>query len=67
MHLLAAAPGRIDDGASAIDLGQSPADIVVLSAADSEIALLAASRRRLTAAAPTGFQPTLRLARCAQS
>jgi len=38
MHLLAATPGGISDGSEAIDLGQSPADIVVLSAADSELA-----------------------------
>ena len=37
MHLLAATPGGISDGSEAIDLGQSPADIVVLSAADSEL------------------------------
>ena len=28
MHLLAAIPGQIDDGSEAIDLGQTPADIV---------------------------------------
>ena len=33
MHLLAAEAGRIDDGETAVDLDQSPADIVVLSAA----------------------------------
>src|SRR5689334_5067022 len=53
MHLLAAAPGRIDDGAAAVDLGQSRGDIVVLSAADSEIALLAGAQRNLSEGAPT--------------
>src|SRR5260370_35970908 len=47
MHLLAAQPGTIADGSDAIDLAQSPAEIVILSAADSEIACLAAAQRRL--------------------
>jgi cobaltochelatase CobN len=47
MHLLAAQPGEIVDGSAAVDLGQSPADIVVLTAADSEIACLAAAQRTL--------------------
>ena len=38
MHLLAAQPGVVSDGSEAIDLGQSPGDIVVLSAADTELA-----------------------------
>ena len=41
MHLLATTSGVIDGAADAIDLAQSPADIVVLSAADSELAALA--------------------------
>ena len=41
MHLLATTSGVIDGGAEAVDLGQSPADIIVLSAADSELACLA--------------------------
>ncbi|MBB4004142.1 cobaltochelatase subunit CobN [Aurantimonas endophytica] len=53
MHLLLAQQGTIDDGGEAIDLGQSPADIVVLSAADTEIAGLAFAARRLGAAAPS--------------
>jgi cobaltochelatase CobN len=57
MHLLAAQPGTITDGAEAVDLKQTPGDIVVLSAADSELALLAAARARL----PDSF-PSLRLA-----
>ena len=35
MHLLAAEPGTVNDGAAAVDLGQSAGDIVVLSAADT--------------------------------
>ncbi len=41
MHLLATTSGVIDGAAEAVDLAQSPADIVVLSAADSELASLA--------------------------
>ena len=41
MHLLATTSGVIDGAAEALDLNQSPADLVVLSAADSEIASLA--------------------------
>ena len=41
MHLLATTSGVIDGAADAIDLAQSPAEIVVLSAADSELATLA--------------------------
>ncbi|ABC24160.1 cobaltochelatase subunit CobN [Rhodospirillum rubrum] len=44
MHLLAAQPGRVSDGSDAVDLGQDPADILFLSAADTEIACLAAAR-----------------------
>lgn len=41
MHLLAAQPGAVSDGSEAIDLGQTPGDILVLSAADTELSLLA--------------------------
>ncbi|WP_455429134.1 hypothetical protein [Fodinicurvata halophila] len=40
MHLLAAQPGRVSDGSEAVDLGQTPGDIVFLSAADTELASL---------------------------
>jgi cobaltochelatase CobN len=43
MHLLAAQAGTISDGTEAVDLGQSPAEMVVLSAADTELAALAAA------------------------
>ena len=49
MHLLAATPGRVDDGKEPVDLGQSPADIVVLSAADTELAALSEARAGLDA------------------
>ncbi len=43
MHLLAAQPGAIDDG-EAVDLGQTPAELVVISAADTELAALSEAR-----------------------
>jgi cobaltochelatase CobN len=59
MHLLAAQPGTISDGSAAVDLAQSAGDIFVLSAADSDLASLAAAQRAL--AARPGW-PSLRLA-----
>jgi cobaltochelatase CobN len=58
MHLLAAQRGEIATG-DPIDLGQSPAELVVLTAADSEIALLAAAHAELGT-------PRLRLANLLQ-
>ena len=46
MHLLAGDVGRIDAGEAAVDLDQSPGDIVVLSAADTELTLLALAAAR---------------------
>ncbi|MBB3409682.1 cobaltochelatase CobN [Rhizobium sp. BK316] len=43
MHLLLAQQGTISDGDEAIDLGQSPGDILFLSAADTELAAIAAA------------------------
>jgi cobaltochelatase CobN len=60
MHLLATTPGVIADGSAAVDLAQSPGDIVLLSSADTEIALLAAAQQRLRARDPAA--PRLRLA-----
>jgi cobaltochelatase CobN len=56
MHLLAATPGLVLDADAPVDLGQSPAEIVFLSAADSEIAGLARARAKLA------DPPSLRLA-----
>jgi len=56
MHLLAATPGTVDDGSEPVDLGQSPADILILSAADTELAALSAAREAMEA------PPGLRLA-----
>ena len=47
MHLLKAQPGVVADGSEAVDLGQTPGEIVVLSAADTELAALAAARETL--------------------
>ena len=46
MHLLAAEAQRIDDGQEAVDLALDPAPIVVLSAADSEIAAFNEAAKR---------------------
>src|SRR6516162_7793919 len=60
MHLLATIAGTIPDGSAAIDLGQTPGDIVLLSSADTELALLAGAQARLRAQDPA--VPGLRLA-----
>src|ERR1700733_4709299 len=56
MHLKLDDSGSIDDGAVARDLGQASADIVVLSAADSDLAAFGAAH----AALPKDF-PSVRL------
>src|SRR4051812_25422446 len=61
MHLLAAKPGEISDGSNAIDLGQTPGEIVILSAADTELACLAAAQGALP-----DPKPSLRLANLLQ-
>ena len=61
MHLLATQPGGVADGGEAVDLGQTPGEVVVLSAADTEIACLAAARRALAREFGEDF-PSLRLA-----
>ncbi|WP_428484804.1 cobaltochelatase subunit CobN [Rhodopila sp.] len=43
MHLLRVESRSIDDTSEAVDLGQSPADIVALSFTDTDLALLAAA------------------------
>src|SRR5580692_3183502 len=60
MHLLATTPGTIADGSTAVDLAQTPGDIVVLSSADTDIALLAAAQQRRRMQDPRA--PRLRLA-----
>ncbi len=56
MHLLAATPGAISDGTEPVDLGQTPADVIIISAADTELAALSDARAEMT------DPPTLRLA-----
>ncbi|EFO33830.1 cobaltochelatase, CobN subunit [Roseibium sp. TrichSKD4] len=60
MHILASQTRRIDDGGDAVDLGQDPADLVFLSAADTELGSLAAAQARLNEA--KGEPASLRLA-----
>ncbi len=57
MHLLRIESRSIDDTAGAVDLGQTPADIVVLSFTDTDLAVLAAAWD-----AGQGTLPSLRLA-----
>ncbi|MEJ6396915.1 cobaltochelatase subunit CobN [Yoonia sp. 208BN28-4] len=52
MHLLAATPGAISDGQEPVDLGQTPADVVVISAADTELAALSDARAQMDAPPP---------------
>ncbi|MCY3980273.1 MAG: cobaltochelatase subunit CobN, partial [Alphaproteobacteria bacterium] len=59
MHLLAVTSGAVEEG-EAVDLGQTPGEIVILSAADTELALLADAQRRRLEEDPCA--PTLRLA-----
>jgi cobaltochelatase CobN len=61
MHLLAATPGTVSNGDEAIDLAQSPGDIVILTVADSELACFA----RAAEAVPEGG-PSIRLANLLQ-
>ena len=56
MHLLAATPGAISDGSEPVDLDQTPADVVIISAADTELAALSEAR------AAMDTPPSLRLA-----
>ncbi len=59
MHLLAATPGSVAETQEPVDLAQSPADIVFISAADTELAALARARTDMES------PPTLRLANLA--
>ena len=61
MHLLNAQPGVVADGSEAIDLGQSPGQILFLSAADTDLAALSAARSSVG----SNF-PSLRLANVMQ-
>jgi cobaltochelatase CobN len=60
MHLLVRDSATLDDQAQAVDLGQTPADLVFLSFSDADLAAFAAAWQRLP------NRPTLRLASLAQ-
>jgi len=53
MHLLLTQAGAIGDGSTAVDLAQTPGDIVVLSSAASDLALLANAQDKMGEGAPT--------------
>ena len=57
MHVLATRPGGYAAGDGVVDLRQTPADVVILSAADTDLLSLAAAAEGL----PDSY-PTLRLA-----
>ena len=57
MHVLATELATLEEADAAIDLGQSPADIVVLSFSDSDLSALAAAWRQ-----EADLLPTMRLA-----
>ena len=57
MHILASQARRIEDGGDAVDLQQTPADILFLSAADTELGSFAAAHGALE-----DGKPELRLA-----
>ncbi|NYI23480.1 cobaltochelatase subunit CobN [Sphingobium indicum] len=65
MHLLTATPGAVSNGEEAIDLGQSPGDIVLLTVADSELACFA-SAAHVLAQELGGAAPEIRLANLLQ-
>ncbi|WP_375196811.1 cobaltochelatase subunit CobN [Sphingobium sp.] len=65
MHLLTATPGTVSNGEEAIDLGQSPGDIVLLTVADSELACFASAAAAL-AQERGEAAPTIRLANLLQ-
>lgn len=61
MHLLPTMPGTLDQEGSAVDLGQSPADLVILSFTDSDLHVAAAAHADQEPGEPAW--PSLRLAR----
>ncbi|WP_370676218.1 cobaltochelatase subunit CobN [Pleomorphomonas sp. PLEO] len=53
MHILAEQIRSLDDSVAAVDLGQTPAEIVVLSFSDSDLGIVAAVHGRLGPDAPS--------------
>ena len=62
MHLLSAQPGGYQDDEGIIDLNQTPADIVILAAADGLLQALAIAYDQLSIEAQATPLPSLRLA-----
>lgn len=62
MHLLAARPGGFVDDEGIIDLEQSAADIIILSASDGSLASLAEAQQQLLSQESHQKLPTIRLA-----
>jgi cobaltochelatase CobN len=52
VHLLNVQAGDITDGSEAVDLNQQPAEVIVLSAADTELAALAQAKNTLGSSVP---------------
>ena len=53
MHLLLAQKGSVNESDEAVDLGQTPADLVFITAADTEISSIAAAASQAQTAPPT--------------
>ena len=66
MHLLLAQKGAINQSEEAVDLGQTPGDVVFLSAADTEISSLAAASKTRQEKSGQQIFPSLRLANLMQ-
>ena len=64
MHLLAAQPGALTDSDEAVDLAQTPGDLVFLSAADTDLALVTAAQEAALLDDPKA--PSLRAANIMQ-
>jgi cobaltochelatase CobN len=61
MHILFREQLHLDEAASAVDLGQTPADVVLLSFSDADLGAAAMAWRNME-----GGRPGLRLANLAQ-
>src|SRR5260370_27020937 len=66
MHLLVRETHTLDEGEEAVDLGQRPGDVVVLSFSDSDLGALAAAWQSLDDDQMEGGRPSLVLANLAR-
>jgi cobaltochelatase CobN len=66
MHLLSATPGTVSNGDEAIDLDQSPGDIVILTVADSDLACFSRAAGELGSGGSGSGIPSVRLANLLQ-